>query len=208
MLPVHAVALVAEHSPQDPSPRQTGFGAWQSASLEQGSHECVVRLQTGWVSAHAEPLAAVHCTQVWVAGSHAGVAPLQSASVRQSTQSAFATSQIRLTPQTDELVAEHSAQAPLGWQAGVGLAQFASLLQPSHRFVPGLHTGTVPTHSARFAAVHCTHVWLAVLHAGVAPQQSASTRHPTQRAWEVSQTSLAAHSLRSVAEHWPQAPLD
>ena len=54
------------------------------------------------------------------------------------------------------LVAEHWAQAPLAWQAGVAPLHSTSPAQARHVCVPVLHTGVVPLHCA--FEVQGTHV--------------------------------------------------
>ena len=81
------------------------------------------------------------------------------------------------------LVAEHWAQAPPGWQAGVAPPHSPSASQMRQLWLVGSHTG--------WAAAHCpstrqlTHSPDAASHRGVVPAQA-----------DV-----------SAAEHWPQAPL-
>jgi hypothetical protein len=104
------------------------------------------------------------------------------------------------------LVAEHSPQAPPGWQAGVDPLQSPSLPQGAQRLVVVLQTGLVPEQRVWFVPVHSTQVLLGTSQAGVAPLQSASRRQPTHTPSAASQTSLAVHRVRLVAEHVPQAP--
>jgi len=58
-------------------------------------------------------------------------------------------------PHADVFVAEHWRQAPLDWQAGVGLEHSPS-------------------------PAHARHVWVAALQTGVVPEQSALARQETQ----------------------------
>jgi hypothetical protein len=80
------------------------------------------------------------------------------------------------------LVAEHWAQAPEAWQAGVAAGHSASEPQARQVCVVVLQTGVVPPQFA--LEVHGTQVALTVSQAGVAPE----------------------HLVVLVAEHCPQAP--
>jgi hypothetical protein len=83
VVPVQWVVSLAEHSPHEPEPAQTGEVVPQSVSLAQPR-------------------------QVWVVPSQTGVAVGQSASVRQPTQTPAAASQNGVAPvQAVELVAVH-----------------------------------------------------------------------------------------------------
>jgi hypothetical protein len=81
------------------------------------------------------------------------------------------------------LLAEHWAQAPLDWQAGVAAGHSRSPVQARQLWVVVLQTGVAPLQFA--FDVQGTQVSVAVSHAGVAPE----------------------HWVMLVAEHWPQAPL-
>jgi hypothetical protein len=65
------------------------------------------------------------------------------------------------------LVAEHCAQAPDAWQAGVDPPHSPSPPQARQTCVAVLHTGVVPLHWA--LEVQGTHVPVPVSQAGVAP---------------------------------------
>jgi hypothetical protein len=97
--PPQRLAFVAEQTPQVPFGWQAGVAPPHWASLVQPEHVCVERLHTGVVP----PQSAfdVQPTHTPVARWHDGVAPTQ----------AFM------------LVAEHCAQAPDGWHAGVAPPQ-------------------------------------------------------------------------------------
>jgi hypothetical protein len=80
------------------------------------------------------------------------------------------------------LPSEHSAQAPLPWQAGVAPPQSASPAQARQAWAVVLQTGVVPPHWA--FEVHDTQTPPPTSQAGVAPE----------------------HWAALLAEHWPQAP--
>jgi hypothetical protein len=126
------VAFVAEHWPQAPLDWHAGVAAGHSPSAAQARQACVVVLHTGV----APPQLAldVHGTQVAVATSQAGVAPVHLLA----------------------LVAEQIPHAPPGWQAGVAPPQSVSPPQARQACVAVLHTGVVPPHWA--FDVHGTHV--------------------------------------------------
>jgi hypothetical protein len=81
------------------------------------------------------------------------------------------------------LVAEHWAQAPLAWQAGVAPLQSESLPHARQVCVAPLQIGVAPKQSA--FARQVTQVLVVVKHKGVAPEQAVAL----------------------VAEHCAQAPL-
>ena len=81
-------------------------------------------------------------------------------------------------------VAEHWAQAPLAWHAGVAPPHSPSPAQARQVCVVVLHTGVTPPHCA--FEVQGTQVPLVVRQAGVLP----------------------VHLLALVAEQTPQAPED
>jgi len=191
---------------------------------------CVAVLQTGVVPPHCA--FDTHGTQVAVATSQAGVAPLQ-----------------RVV-----FVAEQIPHAPLDWHAGVAPPQSLSPPQARQVCVAALQIGVVPLHCAfdthgthtppavkqtgvapphcePLVAEHCPHdpdgwqagvapphslspvharqVCVVVLHTGVVPPHCALETHGTHVAVAVKQTGVAPpHALALVAEHWPQAPDD
>jgi hypothetical protein len=104
--------------------------------------------------------------------------PPQSVSSEQGPQTPLVTSHAGVVPvQSASLVAEHSPQAPVGWQAGVVPPQSVS---PEHAMqVPvASQTGVVPLQSV--AERHCTQTFglATVSHSGVPGSvQSASTEH-------------------------------
>jgi hypothetical protein len=151
--------LVPEHWPHDPPGWQAGVVPPHSESVAQARHVCVVVLHTGLLPPHS--VSARHGTHVAVGVKHTGVAPTHLVA----------------------FVAEHWAQPPLPWQAGVALGHSASEPQARQVCDAVLQTGVVPPHCA--LEVHGTQVALAVSQAGVAPEQA----------------------VAFVAEHWPQAPL-
>ena len=153
--------LVAEHGRHAPLVWQAGVLPGHSLSEPQPRQVCVAVLQTGVVPVAAQFAFDVQGTQVALAVSQAGVAPVHWL----------------------ELVAEHWAQAPDAWQAGVAPPQSVSEPQARQVCVVVLQTGVVPPQLA--FEVHGTQVALAVSHAGVAPE----------------------HWVELVAEHWAHAPL-
>ena len=159
MAPLQAEALVAEHWPQEPLGSQAGVAPPHSPSPAQARQVCVAVLQIGFVPEHCALVR--HGTQVALATSHTGVAP----------------------EHFEALVAEHWAQAPLDWQAGMAAGHSASAAQARQVCVAVLQTGAVPLHWA--FEVQGTQVALGTSQAGVAP----------------------VHWLPLVAEHWAQAPL-
>jgi hypothetical protein len=80
--------------------------------------------------------------------------------------------------------AEHSPQAPLGWQAGVAPPHSLSPAHARQALVPRSHTGIAPEHWR--LDVHATQTPRPRSQAGVAP----------------------LHQVAFVAEHWPHAPFD
>ncbi|HVR01926.1 MAG TPA: hypothetical protein VMT47_07335, partial [Polyangia bacterium] len=170
-------------------------------------------------------------------GWQAGVAPPQSASPAQSRQVCVVASQVgrlvshcalvRQPPQVPEptsqrgvapvhavvFVAEHAAQAPLGWQAGVAPPHWPSVVQPRQVCVVVSQTGLVPPHWALesqvsqmpFAASQVDDGPVQALllvaeqtpqapfgwQAGVAPPQSASPAQPRQTCMARLQTGVA-----------------
>jgi hypothetical protein len=158
--PPQAAAFVAEHWPQAPLGWQAGAAPPQSASPAQGRHMFVPVSQTGLVPPHWPP-DPVHETHTPVVASQPETGPVH-----------FVV-----------LVAEHTPQAPLGWQAGVAPPQSASPAQARHACIVGLQMGVSPAH------------WALVT-------------QPTQVPLVASQFDVApAQRRRLVAEHWPQAPL-
>jgi phosphoglucomutase len=156
--PLHFVAFVAEHCAQAPLDWQAGVVLGQSASAPQARQVWAVVLQTGVVPPHWA--FDVQGTQVALAVSQAGVAPVHAVA----------------------LVAEHCAQAPLAWQAGVAPPQSVSPAQARQAWAVVLQTGVAPPHWA--FDVQGTQMPFVVKHAGVVPP----------------------HWLRFVAEHWPHEP--
>jgi hypothetical protein len=160
VVPRQRVELVPEHWPQAPPGWQAGVVPPHSASPAQARHVWVVVLHTGLLPPHCA--SDRHGTQEPIVVRQTGVAP----------------------PHFVTLVAEHWAQAPLGWQAGV-----------------------VPGHS--LSAPQARQAWVVVLQTGVAPPHWAFEVQGTQVALAVSQAGVApVHWLALVAEHWAQAPLD
>jgi hypothetical protein len=156
--PLHLVALVAEHWAQAPLPWQAGVALGHSASEPQAR-------------------------QAWVVVLHTGVAPPHCAFEIQGTQVAIGVKQTGVVPEhAVAFVAEHWAQAPLPWQAGVAPPQSASPAQARQTCVVVLQTGVAPPHWT--FDVQGTHVPLAVKQTGVAPEQAVAL----------------------VVEHWPHAP--
>jgi len=173
----------------------------------------------------------VHGTQLAVATSHAGVAPVHLL----------------------VLVAEQTPQAPDAWQAGVApphslspaqerqvcVARLQTGVVPPHCAfevqgtqvpAPALQTGVAPAQSEALLAEHCPHApdgWQAgvlppqsasaaqarqacvvVLQTGVLPPHWASVTQGTQVPVAVRQIGVAPpHADALVAEHCPQAPL-
>ena len=102
----------------------------------------------------------------------------------QGTHVALAVSQAGVAPlHWLALVAEHWAQAPLPWHAGVAPPHSPSPAQARQAWVVVLQTGVVPPHCA--FDVQGTQVAVGVKQTGVAP----------------------LHLVALVAEHWAQAPL-
>ena len=158
--PEQADPLVAEHWAQAPVDWQAGVAPPQSLSAAQARQAWVVVLQTGVVPPHWA--FEVHGTQVPLGVKQTGVAPEQAVA----------------------LVAEHWAQAPVDWQAGVAPPHSPSPAQARQVWVVVLQTGVAPPHWA--FEVQGTHVPVLVKHTGVPPEQAVAL----------------------VAEHWPQAPVD
>ena len=152
--------LVAEHGRHAPLVWQAGVLPGHSLSEPQPRQVCVAVLQTGVVPVAAQFAFDVQGTQVALAVSQAGVAPVHWLA----------------------LVAEHWAQAPDAWQAGVAPPQSVSEPQARQVWVVVLQTGFVPPHWA--FETQGTHVPDVVKQTGVAPEQE----------------------VMLVAEHWPQAP--
>jgi hypothetical protein len=150
---------VAEHWPHDPPGWQAGTAPPHSESVAQARQAWVIMLHTGVLPPHWA--SERHGTHFAVGVKHTGVAP----------------------PHLVALVAEHWAQAPLPWQAGVALEHSASEPHARQTCVAVLQTGVVPPHWA--FDVQGTQVAPAVSHADVAP----------------------VHAVALVAEHWAQAPL-
>jgi hypothetical protein len=157
--PEHLVTFVAEHWAQAPLLWQAGVALGHSASEPQARQAWVVVLQTGLV-------------------------PPQFAFEMQGTQVALAVSQAGIAPvHIVVFVAEHWAQAPLPWQAGVAAGHSASAAQVRHVCVAPLQIGVVPEQLPLFKQL--THVLVAVKQNGVPP----------------------VHAVALVTEHCPQAPL-
>jgi hypothetical protein len=142
----------------------------------------------------------VHARQVCVVPSQKGTPPAQSADATHPTHVPVVNWQMEVGPEHwDWFVAEHSAQAPDGWQAGEPPphspspehARHACVVrsqmgdapphwpeprQPTHTPLTALQTGVAPEHAAAFVAEHAAHApfgW----QAGVPPPQSASAVH-------------------------------
>jgi hypothetical protein len=159
---------VLERQPTHVSELGSHFGVApeQNASLVHATHEpCFIPLV-----AHAGPPglpvqseSVAHgwhvCVDVW----QTGVIPAQFAFVSQATQLPEGKSHtLPIAVHCVVLVEEHWPQAPafwvpVGWQAGVGAMQFASLVQVWQTLF--LQTGLVPPQSD--ALRHCTHVFVA-----------------------------------------------
>jgi hypothetical protein len=124
---------------------------------------------------------------VFVCVSQTGFAPPHWALVLHVVQIPAATSQLALGPvQALLFVAEHTPQAPEGWQAGpeIDPLQSVSPAQPRQAWVVPSQKGVAPPHWA--FDVQPTQVPVAALQAGVVPPQRPGF----------------------VAEHWPHAPFD
>ena len=121
---------------------------------------------------------------MWVAVLQTGVEPPHCAFDRHGTQVALAAKQTGVAPvHWVAFVAEHWAQAPPGWQAGVA-----------------------PPHSP--SPAQARQVWVAVLQTGVEPPHCAFDVHGTQTAAATSQAGVAPeHRVVFVAEHCAHAPL-
>lgn len=160
---------------------QCGFEPTQKAVFpaSHSTQRFVVVLHTGRGFAQFASLAHP-VVQVCEVTSQIPFGPVHCALLVHSTQTLAATSQTGFPPtQLVAFVAEHSTQAPeLAPEvrhAGVGIAEHASGPEPRSpaqaTHVPaGLQTGVVPEHWP--FVLHWTHVWLVVLHTGVAPVQS------------------------------------
>jgi hypothetical protein len=151
--------LLAEHWPQAPLVSQAGVDPPHSPSP-------------------------AHARQRWVATLHTGVVPPHSAFELQLAQVPVDTLHTGIDAgQRVVLVAEHTPQAPVGWQAGVAPPPHSpSPVQARQTWPPGSQTGVVPEQSA--SARQATQVPLAVKQSGVPPVQRSEL----------------------PAEHWPQAP--
>jgi len=106
--PVQEEVLTAEHWPHAPLGSQAGVAPPHWVSFVQAVHAWAVVSQTGFVAPHWVFVA--HVLQIPSVVLHAEVGPVQD----------------------DELVAEHTPHAPLGWQAGVAPPHWASVVQPLH----------------------------------------------------------------------------
>ena len=124
VVPVQALALLAEHWPHAPDGSQAGVDPLHSPSPAQARHAWVAVLQTGVAPPHW--LSVVQPTQVPDGTSQAGVAP----------------------PQAVTLLAEHWPQAPVGSQAGVAPPQSLSRAQARQTCVPPSQMGVIPPHWA------------------------------------------------------------
>jgi hypothetical protein len=130
--PVQAVALDAEHWPQAPVGWQAGVEPPHSLSPAQARQTCAATLQTGVVPPHSA--FELQLTHVPVATLQAGIVPVH-----------FVL-----------FVAEHTPQAPEGWQAGVAPPQSPSPPQPRQVCEAPSQIGVVPQHCA--VDVQGTHV--------------------------------------------------
>ena len=100
-----------------------------------------------------------------------GLLPPHWASERHGTQVAVGVKQTGVAPlHLVALVAEHWAQAPLPWQAGVALGHSASEPQARQAWVVVLQTGVAPPHWA--FEMQGTQVPVVVKQTGVAPEQA------------------------------------
>ena len=89
-----------------------------------------------------QSVSAAQARLVWVVVLHTGVVPPHCALDVQGTQVAVGVKQTGVVPvHFVTLVAEHCAQAPLPWQAGVALGHSASEPQARQVWVDVLHTG-------------------------------------------------------------------
>jgi hypothetical protein len=229
-VPMHCLTFVTEHAPHEPLGWQAGVEPPQSASLAQGRHVCAVRSQAG-----VDPpqfAFDVHATQVAVAASQAGVAPEHSATfvvehaphAPEASHAGFAPLQSASDPQARHVCVPWS-------HAGLVPPQSALTTQATQAAVEGLQTGVVPPHFVVFVGEHTPHVpfgsqagvdaghsaslwhprqtWVVVLHTGVAPLQVALPTQATQVPAAVSQEGVAPeHFAVFVAEHAPHEPLD
>jgi hypothetical protein len=193
------VCVIGLHTPMG----QSVLATQPTQVFEIGSHVGVAPEQkelavqgTHWpcfmpLLAHAGPAAldahsefVVQGWQVWVATWQIGVMPAQSALVSQPTQLPDGVSQTLVAPvHWLLLVAEHWPHAPaccvfMGWHAGVGLEQFASVVHCWQTLF--MHEGIEPPQS--FTERHWTQVLLARSQRGAlgVPAQSPSAAQSTQ----------------------------
>jgi hypothetical protein len=189
---VHAALFVAEQAPQVPFGWQAAVAPEHSPSATQPRHTWVVPSHTGLVDWHCVP--ARHATQTPVVvshvgfvvahavafvaehaphapdGSHAGVAPPQSASaaqarhvlvpgshtgllpphcaaVVQTVQVPDAASQVVTAPVHEVVfVGEQTPQRPEGWHAGAAPPHSPSAAHPRHTCVVASQVGFAPPH--------------------------------------------------------------
>jgi hypothetical protein len=138
------VVFPSEHWPQAPEAWQAGVAPPHSPSPAQARQVCVVVLQTGATPPHWA--FDVQGTQVPLVMRQAGVLPVHLLA----------------------FVAEHTPQAPDGWQAGVAPPQSLSPAQARQVCVDRLQTGVAPAHWA--FDVHDTQLPAPVLQTGVPPE--------------------------------------
>ncbi len=143
---------------------------------------------------------------------HARVTSAQSRSTLHWTQVSLlpspATSQTGVAVPTQALafVASHWTQVWLVVShAGepVTVVQFASLVHATHVFVARLHAGVAPEHCALLR--HATHVFVARLHAGVVPEHCALLTHWTHVVADVPVQTPPVHGAPARAN--PQVPV-
>jgi len=133
---------------------------------EDGDRPVPLAKQAGVAPPHSASPA--QARQVWVVVLHTGLLPPHCASDRHGTHEPIVVRQTGVAPpHFVTLVAEHWAQAPLAWQAGVALGHSESAPQARQTWVVVLQTGEEPPHWA--FEMQGTQVPVVVKQAGVAP---------------------------------------
>jgi hypothetical protein len=235
--PVQALALVSVHCTQAPlaqAPRAASFSVPHSESPAQPLHlSSLPHRGVGFAQFAAD----VHCTQLLVLGSQAGVLPVhfaEFASVHWTHAPLDAQAK-----RSGSFKSTHSDSLPQAWhlslvpQIGVAPEQFAADVHCTQRLSLASHTGVAPVHAVPFVAVQSTHAppgaqapraasakpaqSVSAAHAwhlslvpqmGVAPAQLAAVVHCTQAFTLASQTGVPpVHLVAFVAVHCTQAPL-
>jgi len=193
--PMHAEPLVAEHCPHAPQTSHAGVAPPQFASDAHAWQ--VPPLHTGVSPPQSAALR--HCTQMFVAVQR-GVVGGQLALATQTTQSPLfgpVVAHSEVAPLQSVLMVLQARQVSVVLsQMGVGLAQFASVRQPTQALVGTSQIGVAPVQAVWFVAEQIAQM-PDEAQAGVAPLHAASCSQSQGTPLVLSSSSRTSCSLIS-----------